>query len=149
MSERRLREIFATVASVRLDLAANRATVRLAGHPPPLLLAGGRVAPVPAPQRAAARRAPRAHRRAYELEFDSEDWSLLLYTDGLIEGRVGAGDERLDVPGLGGLVAEPARPRRAAGRPARPGWSAGPRTRNGGPLADDVAMLLVSRGGGR
>ncbi|NHW87935.1 SpoIIE family protein phosphatase, partial [Escherichia coli] len=39
MSERRLQEIFATVATARLDLAAGRATVRLAGHPPPVLLA--------------------------------------------------------------------------------------------------------------
>src|SRR3954452_21297953 len=32
MSERRAREVFATVASVVLDLAGNRATVRLPGH---------------------------------------------------------------------------------------------------------------------
>lgn len=42
MSERRLQEIFATVATARLDLARNAATVRLAGHPPPLLLSGVR-----------------------------------------------------------------------------------------------------------
>ena len=63
MSERRLQEIFATVATVRLDLAANRATVRLAGHPPPLLLAGGKVAPGPGPWRSAARRTTPPSRR--------------------------------------------------------------------------------------
>src|SRR4051794_17729791 len=48
ISERRAREVFATVAAVAIDLAANRATVRLAGHPPPVLLAGGDAAPVTA-----------------------------------------------------------------------------------------------------
>src|SRR3712207_1691028 len=48
MSERRAREVFATVASVVLDLSRNRAVVRLAGHPPPVLLSGGRPAPVDA-----------------------------------------------------------------------------------------------------
>jgi serine phosphatase RsbU (regulator of sigma subunit) len=31
-------------------------------------------------------------------------WSLLLYTDGLIEGRIGAGPERLDTEGLVELI---------------------------------------------
>ncbi|MEU1585672.1 fused response regulator/phosphatase [Micromonospora sp. NPDC005710] len=147
MSERRLQEIFATVATVRLDLAANRATVRLAGHPPPLLLSGGRVTPVPAPGGLLLGVRPRRP-IAYDLEFDTDDWSLLMYTDGLIEGRVGAGNERLDVPGLSGLLDEPAN--RSVSLPELPAWLVGRAERlNGGPLADDVAMLLVSRGGGR
>ncbi|MCG5442810.1 fused response regulator/phosphatase [Micromonospora sp. NIE79] len=147
MSERRLQEIFATVATVRLDLDANRATVRLAGHPPPLLLSGGRVAPVPAPGGRLLGVRPRRP-IAYDLEFDTDDWSLLMYTDGLIEGRVGAGNERLDVPGLSGLLDEPAN--RSVSLPELPAWLVGRAERlNGGALADDVAMLLVSRGGGR
>ncbi|GIG89790.1 serine/threonine phosphatase [Plantactinospora endophytica] len=147
MSERSAREIFATVAAVRLDLAGNRATVRLAGHPPPLLLSGGRVAPVPAPHGLLLGVRPRPP-VAHELRFDSEDWSLLMYTDGLIEGRVGDGDDRLDVPGLSGLVAEP-RARQVA-LPELPGWLVErAEEHNGGPLSDDVAMLLVSRGEGR
>nr|MDT0662501.1 SpoIIE family protein phosphatase [Micromonospora sp. DSM 115978] len=147
MSERRLREIFASVASVRLDLAANRATVRLAGHPPPLLLTAGKVAPVAAPGGLLLGVRPRPP-LAFDVEFDTDDWSLLMYTDGLIEGRVGGGDERLDVPGLRDLVADPA----VRDVPLRdlPGWLVGRAEEfNGGPLSDDVAMLLVSRGGGR
>ncbi|MEV4533453.1 fused response regulator/phosphatase [Asanoa sp. NPDC049518] len=145
ISERRLPETFTTVATVRIDLKANRATVRLAGHPTPLLLSNGRVAPVPAPGGLLLGVAPRPP-RAYDLEFDSDDWSLLMYTDGLIEGRVGAGDERLDVPGLVELV--------EAGRSVPladlPGWLVGrAEDGNGGALADDVAMLLVTAGGGR
>ncbi|GIF72043.1 PP2C family protein-serine/threonine phosphatase [Asanoa siamensis] len=145
ISERRLPETFTTVATVRLDLRANRATVRLAGHPPPLLLSNGTVAPVPAPGGLVLGVAPRPP-RAYDLEFDSDDWSLLMYTDGLIEGRVGAGDERLDVPGLVDLV-EAAR---GVPLPDLPAWLVGrAEDANGGQFADDVAMLLVSAGGGR
>lgn len=146
MSERRVREIFATVASVCLDLAANRATVRLAGHPPPLLLAGGTVTPVPAPSGLVLGVRPRPT-RAYELEFATEDWSLLMYTDGLIEGHAGPGHERLDVPGLCDLLAGD--DARQVALPTLPGWLVGrAESANGGPLADDVAMLLITRGTG-
>jgi hypothetical protein len=71
-----------------------------------------------------------------------------MYTDGLIEGRIGGGNERLDVPGLQTLVAEPST--RAVPLAELPSWLVGRAEEiNGGPLADDVAMLLVSRGGGR
>ena len=147
MSERRAREVFATVASVVVDLTANRATVRLAGHPPPVLLAGGRAAPVAARTGIVLGVRP-APTPASELEFAGPDWSLLMYTDGLIEGHTGVGTERLDVDGLCGLLREPA----ATGvpLPSLPSWLVGRAEQgNGGPLADDVAMLLISRGGGR
>ncbi len=71
-----------------------------------------------------------------------------MYTDGLIEGRTGAGDDRLDVPGLSALLADPASRRIRC--PICRRWLVGRAEEvNGGPLADDVAMLLVSRGGGR
>ncbi|HWG98446.1 MAG TPA: fused response regulator/phosphatase [Pilimelia sp.] len=147
MSERKADEIFATVATVRLDLAANRATVRLAGHPPPLLLAGGRVAPIPAPSGRLLGIVPKPP-PPFQLDLDAPDWSLLMYTDGLIEGRVGSGDDRLDVDGLCGLVTEPGAAEVALGD--LPAWLVGRAEQaNDGPLADDVAMLLVSRGGGR
>jgi serine phosphatase RsbU (regulator of sigma subunit) len=147
MSERKADEIFATAATIRLDLDARAATVRLAGHPPPLLLAGGRVTPVPAPSGRLLGIAPKAA-PPFDFDLQTEDWSLLMYTDGLIEGRAGAGEDRLDVEGLCALVAEPA----AAGLPvaALPAWLVGRvEAVNGGPLADDVAMLLLTCGGGR
>ena len=146
MSERRAREIFATVASVVLDLNANSATVRLAGHPPPVLLAGGRVGPMSARTGIVLGVRPRPT-PATEVELTGDDWSLLMYTDGLIEGRTGLGDERLDVAGLCRLLAGPV----ASDVPlaALPAWLVGQaELANGGPLADDVAMLLITRGGG-
>lgn len=85
---------------------------------------------------------------AFDLEFDTDDWSLLMYTDGLIEGRVGDGDERLDVAGLATLLGEP--DNLAVPLAELPAWLVGRAEQiNGGPLADDVAMLLLTRGGGR
>ncbi|MEU4621802.1 SpoIIE family protein phosphatase [Actinoplanes sp. NPDC023801] len=147
MSERKAREVFATVASAVVDLPANRATVRVAGHPPPLVLSGGRAAPVAVRTGIVLGVRP-TPTPATELEFNGHDWSLLMYTDGLIEGRTGAGQERLDVDGLCKLLDEP--DARELPLPELPQWLVSRADRdNGGPLADDVAMLLISRGGGR
>ncbi|BCJ44194.1 serine/threonine phosphatase [Actinoplanes ianthinogenes] len=147
ITERRAREVFATVASVVIDLPGNRATVRLAGHPPPVVLTEDRAAPVHARTGIVLGVRP-TPTPATELEFAGDDWSLLMYTDGLIEGRTGAGDERLDVDGLCKLLDEPdARQVPLTGLPA---WLVGRADQNnGGPLTDDVAMLLISRGSGR
>src|SRR5690349_5322792 len=107
MSERRAREVFATVAAVSFDLRNNKATVRLAGHPPPVLLSGGRARPVAAKPGIVLGVRPMPAPPT-ELELTGGDWSLLLYTDGLIEGHTGVGTERLDVDGLCGLLDEPA-----------------------------------------
>ena len=147
MTERRAREIFATAATVGIDLAANTATVRLAGHPPPVLLAGGKPAPVTARTGIVLGVRP-APTPATDVAFDGADWSLLLYTDGLIEGHTGVGTERLDVEGLCALLDDPAA--RDVPLAALPAWLVGRAEHlNGGPLADDVAMLLISRGSGR
>jgi serine phosphatase RsbU (regulator of sigma subunit) len=147
MTERRAREVFATVASVVIDLAANRGTVRLAGHPPPVLLTQGRAVPVAARTGIVLGVRP-TPTPATDVEFFGDDWSLLMYTDGLIEGHTGVGGERLDVPGLCALLDEPAA--RDVPVAAVPAWLVGRAEQaNGGPLADDVAMLLICRGGGR
>ncbi len=117
--------MFATVASVVIDLTANRATVRLAGHPPPVLLSGGRAMPVTARTGIVLGVKPKPT-PASEVEFGGDDWSLLLYTDGLIEGHTGVGNERLDVSGLCALLDEPAAARACRWPRCRPGWSAGP-----------------------
>jgi serine phosphatase RsbU (regulator of sigma subunit) len=147
MTERRAREVFATVASIVLDLSGNKARVRMAGHPPPVLLTGGRAVPVDARGGIVLGVSPKPA-PVTEVELTRDDWSLLLYTDGLIEGHTGKGNERLDVDGLCALLDTP-----EAGDvplPALPAWLVGCAERfNGGPLADDVAMLLISRGGGR
>lgn len=147
MTERRAREVFATVASATIDLHRHRATVRLAGHPPPIVLSEGRATPVHARTGIVLGVRP-TPTPATELEFAGDDWSLLMYTDGLIEGHTGPGNERLDVDGLCKLLDEPAA--REVSLDRLPAWLVDRADRdNGGPLTDDVAMLLISRGGGR
>ncbi|BCY05451.1 PP2C family protein-serine/threonine phosphatase [Actinoplanes sp. L3-i22] len=147
MTERRAREVFATVASATIHLTENRATVRLAGHPPPVVLSAGRATPVHARTGIVLGVRP-TPTPATELEFTGDDWSLLMYTDGLIEGHTGAGNERLDVDGLCQLLDEPAA--RKVPLNELPAWLVARADQdNGGPLTDDVAMLLISRGGGR
>ena len=81
---------------------------------------------------------------ATRVRLDASDWGLLLYTDGLIEGH--AGDGRLGVDGLCTLL--DGYDRTGAPPHALPDWIVGrAEERNGEPLADDVAMLLVIAGG--
>ena len=125
----------ATIAPDRRSMA-----IRLAGHPPPLLIADGRVdafepQPVEPPLGVVEDMSWAARR--YELP---ERWSLLLYTDGLIEGRTGVGPGRLGGEGLAAMV---------RGVEPGPGLVAALVERaeelNGGPMLDDVAAFLVQR----
>jgi serine phosphatase RsbU (regulator of sigma subunit) len=160
-SERREEDIFATLAMVTIALATEEVTVRLAGHPPPLLLRGGAVTTVASRPGAVLGIFDDAQWPAVTSELGS-DWALLLYTDGLIEGRLDGGvpqdhpdrsrdggansgpsGRRLGVKGLRELLDAAS----AAGVPqARlPDWlHEQARHRHGSDLEDDVAMLLLT-----
>lgn len=143
VSERDHDEIFATVCE--LSIAADReyARMRLAGHPPPAILYP-RLAALPGDVVSPA------------LGILDEDltqevrvelgprWALLLATDGLLEGRDGPGGEPL---GWEGVLPELAKLWPPQG-PDRLLDSLIDRieARNGGPLTDDVALLLLMRG---
>jgi serine phosphatase RsbU (regulator of sigma subunit) len=145
VTERGSEEIFATVATVALDLAAGEASVRVCGHPPPLLISDGTVRPVPANPAMMLGVLPGPPATPSRLPLPG-DWAILVYTDGLIEGRVG--DGRLGVAGLCRLVSS----HRTTGAPLSelPGWLfAQAEELNGDELPDDVAMLLVTPDGGR
>jgi len=142
-SERRAEERFATVAVATIDLAAEVASVRLAGHPPPVLLSGDGVVPCHVDPGLVLGVLPGMPRPATEISLGKGgDWSLLLYTDGLIEGGSGLGDgERLGVEGLCEMLSTPLR----AEPRGLPAWLVGQgELRNGGPLADDVAVLILT-----
>jgi serine phosphatase RsbU (regulator of sigma subunit) len=145
VSERRTDELFATVAVVTVDLVEGLAQIRLAGHPPPILLRDGAVEACEVDPGLVLGVVSGMPRPPTEVALGTGDWALLLYTDGLIEGRSGFDDgERLGVEGLCELMAKPARAEGAA----LPLWLIGQaEERNGGPLADDVAVLLLTPGG--
>jgi serine phosphatase RsbU (regulator of sigma subunit) len=144
VSERRSDELFATVAMVTVDPATACADVRLAGHPPPLLLAGGRNSSWDAESGLVLGVVPGVRYPVSTIDLPEARTGLLMYTDGLIEGYAEPDDSavRLGVDGLQELVATAERdevPLRSL-----PGWLVGQaEQRNGGPLADDVAMLLI------
>jgi serine phosphatase RsbU (regulator of sigma subunit) len=143
ISERNAAEVCATLAMVTLDLTNGVASVRLAGHPPPILIADGEVTTVPANYGAVLGVFEHADRPASEVRLPDRDWSMLLYTDGLIEGRAGDCDRRLEVTGLQGLLATAQAEGVQRGELAK--WLVTQAAAaNDGPLADDVAMLLVS-----
>ncbi|GAQ54573.1 PP2C family protein-serine/threonine phosphatase [Streptomyces acidiscabies] len=144
--ERDDEELFATLCTVDIDADGSRARLCLAGHPAPLVVRDGHAELLPSIENGPAigmlpwRSWPRM-----EVELGAA-WSLLMYTDGLIEGRVGDGSgERLGQDGMVGMVrrlwgegARGERLLRAAVREVR--------EMNGGELADDVAVLLLEQG---
>lgn len=143
VSERHDPRLFTTVCTMAITPhgagGAGSGLVRLAGHPPPVLLGPHpRTEPpkvgLPLGIDANAQWVPR------EMTLDP-GWSLLLYTDGLIEGRGRGGDEPLWEEGLLALLGENA----AIPLDVLPGKLVELAEEiNGGPLADDVAILLLS-----
>jgi serine phosphatase RsbU (regulator of sigma subunit) len=144
VSERRNAEIFATLATAHIDVATGRAQVRTVGHPPPLLITGGAAAPLPTKPSALLGLIADNPNVAVDMALPTQPWGILLYTDGLIDGR--DGDDRLGTEGLIGLVGQ----HLATGAPIGdlPGWLVEQaESRNGEPLPDDVAMLLLTSDG--
>jgi serine phosphatase RsbU (regulator of sigma subunit) len=149
-AERQQERMFTT--AVVLSIAPDRTHGRLflAGHPPPLLLTPDSTRELSAPACLPLGIAATENWPATEVRLGAE-WSVLMFTDGLIEGRIGAGADRL---GTEGLIENIERLRRAA----PPGQPGGRRRRdeqmldqmvsrvrelNGGELDDDLAMLAV------
>ncbi len=158
--ERRSDEIFATLCMLVIEPGAavagldsagtpERARLYLAGHPAPLLL-GRDHPPVTLPSEFAGPALGllpchdgQAAWPAHEVELQP-GWRLLLYTDGLIEGRVGAGSRRLGQDGLADLVADHQSAGLTRGRLVDSAI-AEVEELNGGALTDDVAVLLLER----
>jgi serine phosphatase RsbU (regulator of sigma subunit) len=143
--ERHLPRLFVTLCELEVDPERRRARVIAAGHPPPLLIDEASVRPLTAERPGPAIGLGEGPWPAREIDLP-ERWAVLLYTDGLIEGRVGKGPERVGEEGLQRIIAE-----RTA---AEPGWRERPASLldellsdveglAAGPPADDVAMLLV------
>jgi serine phosphatase RsbU (regulator of sigma subunit) len=144
-------DTFAT--ATMLEVAPDRASarLRLAGHPTPILIAGGtarsldgRAAWPPLGVELAD-----GERPVHDVALPP-GWSLLLYTDGLVEGRAGERDERLGTERLVDLVARHAHGPQPAATDGEliDRLIAAAVELNGGDLSDDVALLVVSLGDG-
>lgn len=164
--ERENDEIFATVCTVDIAPDGRSAGLCLAGHPAPLL---ARPAPVlsgsssssgssgpselPAPlvtellpydnNGPALGLLPGARWPRTQVQLGAE-WTLMLYTDGLIEGHVGAGRERLGQDGMVAMIRRQLAQGLRGEKLLRAAVSE-VRELNGGELTDDVAVLLLDR----
>ncbi|QPP08021.1 SpoIIE family protein phosphatase [Streptomyces bathyalis] len=145
-NERASDEIFATLCTVDIAPDGHRAGVCLAGHPSPLVAGAAGSVPRLLPyddSGPALGVVPNARwpRRQVEL---GRSWSMLMYTDGLIEGHIGEGRQRLGQDGMIDIVAG----RMAQGIEGERLLDAtmeDVRRLNGGELTDDVAVLLLDR----
>jgi serine phosphatase RsbU (regulator of sigma subunit) len=150
LHERHAPAIFATLCMLSVAPDRTEGELRLAGHPPPVLVDGDGL-------------------RALELEHVTPplgfvepgdwrgnalrfagDWAVLLYTDGLIDGRVGEGAERLGEDRLVELLAERVEGdvgRLADASPLLDELVTEVERLHGGDLTDDVAMVVVAARG--
>jgi serine phosphatase RsbU (regulator of sigma subunit) len=150
--ERQLPQLFTTLCTLAVDLVEDTATMTLAGHPPPIMIDHTSVSLVSRAGGGPPIGLSDGSWSSSRLDLPA-GWALLLYTDGITDGRIGDGPERLGVDRLRDLVAE-----HVAAQPdwrERPGellsaLTARAEELNDGELTDDVAMLLIgSRGASR
>jgi serine phosphatase RsbU (regulator of sigma subunit) len=152
--ERQQERMFTTACVLSVAPDRENGRLYLAGHPPPLLLpaAGGEVRELTGPACLPLGIGPTARWEHADIPLGTE-WSVLIFTDGLIEGRIGDGADRLGSDGLIKLAAG-----LLEGGPAEGGSGTGRRARderlldslvervrelNGGELDDDLAAIAV------
>jgi serine phosphatase RsbU (regulator of sigma subunit) len=143
--ERHIPNLFTTLCTLEINPERDRATLILAGHPPPVLIRDGSVTPLsetPGGPPIGLGLGGWSH-QSLAL---GKGWALLLYTDGIIEGRIGTGSDRLGEQGLRELIGKYVE--------QHPTWREQPEMMlqdlvaqanqlNGKALTDDVAMILV------
>jgi serine phosphatase RsbU (regulator of sigma subunit) len=140
--ERQDDTMFATLCMTSVHPDRTSGWIRMAGHLPPLLVSRGGVAELPTRPAAPLGLSEVRDWPGIPIRIDGS-WSILLYTDGLIEGRIGKGSERLGSEGLMDLI------RDALGGPDQPGEELLDRVidrvreLNGGDLDDDLAVLAL------
>src|SRR5580692_7592632 len=147
--ERQDDTMFATLCMLSVAPDRTVGQVRMAGHLPPLLVTRSGVLEVQTVSAPPLGLSDVREWPATQVRLDGS-WSVLLYTDGLIEGRIGKGSERLGSEGLMDLIRDALRssPTGAGhGGSAPVGGSLldqvieQVRELNGGDLDDDLAIL--------
>ena len=141
--ERQDDTMFATLCMISVHPDRTSGWVRMAGHLPPLLVSRDAVAELPTRPAAPLGLSEVRDWPGIPIRLDGS-WSILLYTDGLIEGRIGKGSERLGSEGLMDLI------RDALSGPDQTGDELldqvidRVRELNGGDLDDDLAVLALA-----
>lgn len=150
--ERHQERLFATICM--LSVAPDRTTgqLYLAGHPQPVLMSADTVRELQAPISLPPGITSDSQWPSAPVEL-GQDWSVLIYTDGLVEGKTGSGAERLGSDGLIKLIEkeraeDPAGqlPLRQANERLVDALIRQARELNGGDLDDDLAVLVLGCG---
>ncbi|MEV4312778.1 SpoIIE family protein phosphatase [Actinocrispum sp. NPDC049592] len=147
LKHERINHNFVTLCAITLSPDRAVLRMRLAGHPPPLLIEGttGRLLPLDELGVPLGLLPEPGIWRPVDIALPP-DWALLLYTDGVYEGRVTGSQNRLGHERMAELV--------LADLAANPGWRKAPvqvldrliaavEELNEGPLDDDVALALI------
>ncbi|WP_304455743.1 PP2C family protein-serine/threonine phosphatase [Nocardiopsis sp. YSL2] len=144
VSERAQEEMYATLCMASLDTGTDRVRTRVLGHPPPMIVQDGVVEEVPA--------TPQPPLGVFPVEQSDTDEvvlprgaSMLFYTDGLVDAYDGGPPARLEVAGLRRMVSGILDQGVSLSRLPEHLVDEAERS-NGGPLQDDVAMLLITHG---
>jgi serine phosphatase RsbU (regulator of sigma subunit) len=143
--EREIPLLFTTLCTLEIDAGSDGAEMMLAGHPPPILIDGASVSDFSHVAVGPPIGLGDGHWRPTHLDLPA-GWAMLLHTDGITEGRIGEGSERLGTARLQTLISEYI--------DAHPDWREHPddllteliaqaEALNGGALTDDVAMVLL------
>jgi serine phosphatase RsbU (regulator of sigma subunit) len=138
--ERHLPDLFATVCDLEVVPNRHAVRVRLCGHPRPILLG-------PEPRflsevaygvALGVTSDPSVVTTEVEI---GREWAVLLYTDGLFEGRIDGGG-RLGLEGMVEMISEVGA--HSSGHALLNALVVRACEHNGGPLADDVALLWLA-----
>ena len=140
--ERQDDTMFATLCMMSVHPDRTTGWIRMAGHLPPLLLTRGGVAELPTLSAAPLGLSEVRDWPGTQVGLDGS-WSILLYTDGLIEGRIGKGSERLGSEGLMDLIRESLNALDRPGEELLDQVIDRVRELNGGDLDDDLAVLAL------
>src|SRR6516164_8929606 len=140
--ERQDDTMFATLCMVSVVPDRSAGWVRMAGHLPPLLVARGGVLELQTPTAPPLGLGRVRHWPGTQVRL-AGSWSVLLYTDGLIEGRIGKGSERLGSEGLMELIRDALRGPDQSGDELLDQVIDRVRELNGGDLDDDLAVLAL------
>jgi serine phosphatase RsbU (regulator of sigma subunit) len=148
-NERQHDRLFATICMLSIAPDRLRGRLHLAGHPQPVLITASGVSELQAPISLPPGISHSTEWPSGQVEL-GDSWSVMIYTDGLIEGKIGSGRERLGSDGLVRLIEK--QRQLEAGLPADrqaterliDGVINQARELNGGDLDDDLAVLVVS-----
>jgi serine phosphatase RsbU (regulator of sigma subunit) len=141
-AERPVDHVFATACDVTVAPDLRHAELRVAGHPAPLLIRGSLVEEVDVAERGPILGLTDLSSWPVQHVELGDDWKLLVFTDGIIEGRTPDGG-RLDSDGFVRLALEAVLTADDLGVFADELVTAAEHA-NGGPLRDDLALFLLA-----